>query len=232
MSLREQEIPVELWYVHFGPPDDNMKKDAEMFNHNPVYLQQHVQLHVQFLPDLQLLFEEAEGGSYRIDKATIRVTHAFPQKGPYGDCMIVSVPGIQLANLYNDHGDRLFDRNVRLYLGERKGSVNAGIAATLTDDDDRENFWVYNNGITIVCDNFDPKDVVDQPTEISLRNFSIVNGCQTTVSLYKAKNMLTEQVQVLAKIISPQNQIVDHIIQFTNSQNKIRVWDVKSQEFS
>jgi hypothetical protein len=86
-----------------------------------------VQLPVQFAPDLQLLFEESEGGSCRIDKAKIQLVHSFPQDGPYGTSLVATLPGTELARLYEDHGDRLFDRNVRLYLGERS-SVNARMA--------------------------------------------------------------------------------------------------------
>ncbi|MCH7494047.1 AIPR family protein, partial [bacterium] len=39
---------------------------------------------------------------------------------------------------------------MRLYLGERKESVNRGIAETLSDEDDIGNFWAYNNGVTFV----------------------------------------------------------------------------------
>ena len=43
-----------------------------------------------------------------------------------------TVPASELVRLYKEYEDRLFDRNVRLFLGAKKGSVNAGIAETLS----------------------------------------------------------------------------------------------------
>ena len=53
------------------------------------------------------------------------------------------------------HGDSLFDRNIRLFLGSHKGGVNAGIKETLETPTERPNFWAYNNGVTFICDDYD-----------------------------------------------------------------------------
>lgn len=58
--------------------------------------------------------------------------------------------------------------------------MNAGIRNTLGDADDRGHFWAYNNGITIIARTFEFNE--DEDT-VELTDFSIVNGCQTTVSL-------------------------------------------------
>ncbi len=96
-------------------------------------------------------------------------------------------------HLHDEHRDALFDRNVRLYLGARKGSVNAGIRETLNLSNERQNFWAYNNGITFVCDSFDYNG---DTGEITVRKFSIVNGCQTTVSIASSPDPAVADVSV------------------------------------
>ncbi len=73
--------------------------------------------------------------------------------------------------------DRIYDYNLRKYIGRRKGSVNDGIHDTLKDHPDR--FLAYNNGITMIC-------YAIRPFEggLQLKNPYIVNGCQTTRTLY------------------------------------------------
>jgi len=87
------------------------------------------------------------------------------------------------------------------------------------------NFWAYNNGITVICDDFFP----DQ-SKVKLTNFSIVNGCQTAVSLAQGeKNNITDAA-VLVRFIAASAGIIDDIIRYTNSQNPIRTWDIASQD--
>jgi AIPR protein len=134
------------------------------------------------------------------------------------------VPAAELAQLHDTHGERLFERNVRLFLGARPGSVNAAIAETLGDGKERGNFWAYNNGITIICSSVDAHDGY-----VKVKDFSIVNGCQTTVSIGLAGKQL-DNVAVLVRFIAASSRIVDDVIRYTNSQNAIRTWDIASQD--
>ena len=65
----------------------------------------------------------------------------------------VSVQEVQ--RLFNDHGDRLLERNIRRYLGLHTNRVNTAIHETLCDSTKSDKFYFYNNGITVVCDRFD-----------------------------------------------------------------------------
>jgi hypothetical protein len=133
--------------------------------------------------------------------------------------------GDVLRGLYDRFGDRLFDRNVRLFLGARKGGVNAGIQDTLGAPEDRKNFWAYNNGVTFVCDDYQLDD-----TQIALTNFSIVNGCQTTVSLWNGSDTASKDVKVSVRFIASPERIIDSIILYNNSQNPVRLWDLNAQD--
>lgn len=106
--------------------------------------------------------------------------------------------------------------------------MNAGMIDTVENDKERGNFWAYNNGITIVCDNYDYNPSTGK---LDLFNFSIVNGCQTTVALARSKDSaMSDEVFLLTRIICPPESIIDSVIRYTNSQNLIRRWDLVSQD--
>ena len=81
--------------------------------------------------------------------------------------------------------DALYDKNVRVFLG-RAGKTNKGISKTLREEP--ENFGLYNNGLTIVAREIQ----VGEDGAISLTDPAVVNGCQTTRTLW---DTLTEQLR-------------------------------------
>ena len=218
---------LELWFLYTGPKCANIEKHIGVFNQNPDHLQKRRAMRHYHLDMLRATWEELEGSARRIEAEDITVlgSQGLPFDGPFGKAYVASIPAAEIVRLYEKYEERLFDRNVRLFLGVRKGSVNAGVAETLNDDAERGNFWAYNNGMTFVCDDFIPATTV-----VQLKNFSIVNGCQTAVSLAQGPKDKLEKVSVLARFIAASTKIVDDVIRFTNSQNPIRTWDIASQD--
>ena len=160
------------------------------------------------------------------ENLNFRAEDQLKRSGTFGKALVITLPGSEVRRLYQKYGDSLFDRNVRLFLGARKGGVNAGLRGTLESSTDRPNFWAYNNGLTIICDRFEPQTGV-----VCIENFSIVNGCQTTVSIGTSTDEAAAGTEVLAKIIAcSRDSVVDSIIRFTNSQTPIRSWDITSQD--
>lgn len=113
----------------------------------------------------------------------------------------------------------IFDENVRLL--ETNSSVNNGIKKTASSEE-ASMFYLYNNGITFICDGF-----IQSPTSqlLTIVGASIVNGCQTVTSLYQLneENKLSEDVDILTRII----EISDYeqrskITEFLNSQNPVK----------
>jgi len=92
---------------------------------------------------------------------------------------------------------------------------------------ERSNFWAYNNGISIVATDF---DLDENTNELTLTQFSIVNGCQTTVSIGEASQTGADDVEVLARILASPPGLVDNIIRYTNSQNPFAVWDISARD--
>jgi len=123
----------------------------------------------------------------------------------------------------------LFDSNVRDYL---PGSlINKDIWATLCADNKEGglDFWLLNNGITILTS---AANVAGK--EMSLENIQIVNGLQTTETIYRyfsERSMRDDPRAVLIKVIIANDEVVrDRIIKATNNQNKVDLTNLKATD--
>lgn len=110
----------------------------------------------------------------------------------------------------------LFNDNVRDYLGDNK-TVNSEIEKTITESP--EMFLLCNNGITIVCTNFE--QVRDKL--VNIENPQIVNGCQTSNSLFNQRDSSNiRKVKLLVRLIFTENpDISNKIVRGTNKQNQV-----------
>jgi hypothetical protein len=138
--------------------------------------------------------------------------------------------GKELAKVYNDFRERVFQQNVRYSLGLRSKSINRQILETATSEQRSINFWYFNNGITIIC-----KEINEAASGkvINLHSAQIINGAQTTYALYDAyKNgTLKDNVEVLIRAIETDNKdFIENVTLYTNSQNAIRLRDLCSND--
>mgnify|MGYP002623767506 CR=1 FL=1 len=94
-----------------------------------------------------------------------------------------AVFAFSIKKLYAEHGKTLLAHNFRYYVkGKTEKTVDDDISKTIKENP--ASFRLKNNGITIICDSFDIDGNI-----VKLRNFSIVNGGQTTYQLHKSKNL-------------------------------------------
>lgn len=133
---------------------------------------------------------------------------------------------VSLKNYYNfivENGNLkkyIFDSNVRDY--QNKTIVNKEIEETIVDNDHID-FWWLNNGITIIAG----KDSSQIGKRLSLKNVQIVNGLQTSYSIYNSlnnidfENFKDDRSLFVKIIICDKKDIIDRIIRATNSQNSI-----------
>lgn len=143
---------------------------------------------------------------------------------------VFTCKGKELAKIYNDYQERIFQQNVRYFLGLRSKSINKQILETAKDDLKSKYFWYFNNGITIVC-----REINEVPSGkiIILKDAQIINGAQTTYALYEAyKNgALKDDVEVLIKVIETGDRdFLENVTLYTNSQNAIRLRDLCSND--
>jgi hypothetical protein len=144
------------------------------------------------------------------------------------------LPATILAELYKRFSSRLLEKNVRSFLQFR--GVNLGIRKTLTKDP--EKFIAFNNGLTITASNKEIEIIKDKVYIKSLSDFQIVNGGQTTASIYFSKKdgIDVSKVKVMAKInvaknVSEEdlNDLISSISEFSNSQSKVTTVDLRSR---
>ena len=124
----------------------------------------------------EIIFEE-----YGFDA----LTALKPSAGGNTQSLLLAIPGDLLFRIYEEHGARLLEQNVRTYL-QARGNVNKGMIATLKDNPER--FFSYNNGLTATASNINIKKETDTTIAITgIKNLQIVNGGQTTASIHYAK---------------------------------------------
>ena len=144
-------------------------------------------------------------------------------KGDFGQAIVGSVAASELARLHEKYNNQLFEGNVRLFIGERKGGINEKIVETANNRPG--DFWALNNGITIVADSFENVS----GNKYLIRRFSVVNGCQTTVSLTRAieKSPDAGKAQVLARIVGAKKALLTDIVRYNNTQNPVKLAAVR-----
>lgn len=149
------------------------------------------------------------------------------------------IPVSEVAALMKRHGERLLERNIRRYLGLHGNRVNEGIRATLRSNEPA-NFYFFNNGLTLVCDDFSYNALQNSDFQIKVENLQIVNGGQTCMTIFKT----AEEIQLEGKTLPPEaavlvriyklpkdnEDIVLQITHATNSQNPVDLKDLRAND--
>lgn len=143
-------------------------------------------------------------------------------------------PATILAQLYLKESSRLLEKNVRSFL-EFKGA-NLGMKKTI--DKSPEKFIAFNNGLTITASNVVSEEVNNKIYIKSLTDFQIVNGGQTTASIYFShkEGIDISKVRIMAKINVAKNvteeelnDLITDISKYSNSQTKVTNVDLDSR---
>ncbi len=135
------------------------------------------------------------------------------------------VPGALLAELYDTYGSRLLEGNVRAFLSTRV-KINKEIRRTILERPDR--FFAFNNGITATATSVDLVGAGSSCCIVRVRNLQIVNGGQTTASLYNARikdkaALDTVFVQMKLSVLPADlaDSMIPEISRYANTQNKV-----------
>ena len=141
--------------------------------------------------------------------------------------LIVNIKASSLKKLYTKHSVRgLFSFNLREHISQK--NVDNGIEETIKNEP--ENFWFYNNGITIGC-----VDYIIDGNKIKLYDFSIINGAQTTTKIGNSKLVdIDHDFAIVCKIVkakgtlSTSSDFISRISEASNSQKPIKPRDLKA----
>ncbi|WP_101259847.1 AIPR family protein [Labilibaculum filiforme] len=143
-------------------------------------------------------------------------------------------PASIIAGLYKNYSSRLLEKNVRSFLQFR--GVNQGIKDTIRKEP--EKFIAYNNGLTITATE---GDIIEESGRLfikSLKDFQIVNGGQTTATIYFSEKdgLDISKVNVMAKInvakestIDELEELISNISTFSNAQSRVSKVDLRSR---
>lgn len=157
---------------------------------------------------------------------------------------LVVMPGPILSTIYEKFGARLLEQNVRTFL-QARAKVNQGIRTTIMTEPGM--FFAYNNGITATAQGVETKRTGDGLQITRITDLQIVNGGQTTASLFhtrrKDKADLTQIfVQMKLSVIDNEEseKVVPRISEYANTQNRVQAADffsnhayhIRMEEFS
>jgi hypothetical protein len=163
--------------------------------------------------------------SYLRSKNSVTTEFSFSSKVLLPDIAGVSesylgvIPALEFMKILADASGNirksLFNDNVRDF--QEYNPVNADIQRTLTDEAARGRFVVLNNGVTIVA-----RELTTTRDKVTITDYQIVNGCQTSHVLFDQRDQLTEHVQVPLKIVATQDEdVVNSIVTATNRQTQV-----------
>lgn len=156
------------------------------------------------------------------------------------------MPATLLSDIYDEFGQRLLESNVRTFLDFRAGT-NKGMRKSLLTEPER--FFAYNNGLTVTATAIKTEILNGQTIITELENMQIVNGGQTTASIYfspRDKGKLKREdreysyseidlskvfVQMKLTVVGEKETadiLKSNIATFANSQNSIQQSDLVS----
>lgn len=174
----------------------------------------------------------------RVDGKLTFIDKQYFERGEGGvKGIVATVAATDLVKLVTDPTDSsrinedAFNDNVRVY--QRQNRINQRILETALSDTNYE-FWYLNNGITVVCE-----ECLYQPNSrspgVTLTDFQIVNGGQTTHALFEAYEQNPEKldnVLLLLRICETKrsNPIADKISETTNSQTPVTTRDLHAND--
>lgn len=143
----------------------------------------------------------------------------------------------EIATLIERHGERLLERNIRRYLGLQGNRINESIKQTLHSPQNR-NFYFYNNGITLTCENLSYNALQDGDYQVRVENLQIINGGQTCMTIFKTLQEPSllyniNQAYVLVRLYQlprDNEDFVQQITYATNSQNPVDLKDLRAND--
>ena len=236
-------------YVTNNRKSETLLRDVKRWN----TLHSRYEAHVYYLDDIKELFFGEKpmmrktwmGTIVSVNKSTIlNVNTEDYSLLNLIDARYVFTPVSCLYNMYVQaakDGYPLFDENIRDYLGNT--GLNKAIYETLLDEKERLNFFYYNNGITIVCDDMGKRETFPRSKEypnmharFTVKNPQIVNGCQTVNSIFMALDNVPEEklsswfadTFVMVKVLQIDTkdaigqELYKKIVKYNNSQNAVK----------
>lgn len=175
----------------------------------------------------------------RVDTTLSLHGAAIVESFNYKRVLIGKIPVTAIADLFEEFDVQLLERNVRRYLGLRSNRVNSAISETLLNDEKRNDFYFFNNGITVICNKFAHNALQHGNFNVKVTGMQIVNGGQTCktiqLTLHDNPGLRDKLADVdvllrLYEIDSDSDSFVKDITFATNSQNPVELRDLHAND--
>ncbi len=236
-AIKNEEIStIYFWYVHNLIEENNPEVKKELNT---------LQIAAQRLVDIAFAGKGIKVSAIEVGKNTVekwyvtssrRITidddmdvenngFGYEIKSEKWRAYVTAVSGKWLRRLYLERRDDLFSGNPRNYLGKgkRKKNINSGIINSVQDEPD--NFWAYNNGITALVNNYE----VDKG-KLIIHGITIINGAQTTGAISEANAPDIDFYIPGRFIVCNDSNVIEAIINNNNKQNEILPSDLRSND--
>ena len=178
--------------------------------------------------DIDYLFSIYKNESQNIDseiETDLKFLKINDENDSYQSYLSV-LPGELIYNIYEKYGKKILEQNVRTFL-QFRGNVNKGLRNTI--EYKPEMFFAYNNGITATATSLE----IENNKITKIFNFQVVNGGQTTSSIFAAKkknniDLSMINVQMKLSVVNPEYNVddfVSKVAEYANTQNKVNPSD-------
>ena len=220
-SLKDESGVVRVvFFTSYAPAS---KKESNKLRSTGAKCFDPYEFEINFQQDISEQIEGVDNEKLFIESGKLEID-ARDNYLKYQNSVIVNISAQSLQLLQLKYGKSLLGMNLRYYI--RQKSVDDGIKETVEKEPDT--FWYKNNGVIIVCDDYE----IDG-TELKLHNFSIVNGGQTTNMIGRLD--IEKDFYLQCKVIKTdgndqyeKDQFTHKIAEASNSQKPIKQSDLRS----
>ncbi len=213
-----------LYYVTTGKyiEDDNLKSAIETVRNNikglDLFIEDNVEIYTLGNDYIRTQYELTKIQNSATFELKSKIDLPFIER--VKEAYFAVMPINEYLNIVVDSDNKIrrgiFELNVRDFGGVEENRVNQDIEATILSND-KHSFGLLNNGITIVG-----KSLTKGQGKYTIKNFYIVNGCQTTNVLYKNKEKIDGDMWISLKIvITDEDDIIKNIVKATNNQTEV-----------
>lgn len=233
----------EIWDVHTKP---NTKITVHFCSNGTKLQDNHRTSFVKALEAYGVTFEEIDFSvlhNLLVTPEVEKTVHSFTaiNKEYFGKMdgdirgMVATISAGDLINIIQNPDNpteinaRVFDQNIRMFLGKDNPVNETIIQSALSSNNDY--FWYMSNGLTAVCSSFSHRPSARNPI-VEVENLQIVNGAQTSYALFEAHKQnpnIADDVLFLIRVYETKNaELPNKIAIATNSQTRIYSRDLMS----
>ena len=225
-NVFSSERPKLNFYIVSNKPLSSRITDLEKIVINGVDINTHIWDLSRFY---QLYLQDTDTVDIEIDLSTnpINVLEASSSDEKI-QIFLGVIPGHTLFNIFHTYGSKLLEQNVRSFMGA-KNPANKGMKETVRTAP--EKFIAFNNGISATAESVITENISGQLKITGMTNFQIVNGGQTTATIYAAgkERINLDKIYVQMKLVVVKHEnaadLLIKISEFSNTQSKVQKSD-------